>query len=143
MGVYKEKENYTNKYNEELEKAGLFFAFGQDQFEKYRTYRDETLDTNNYISVGMGGYIHKNDKEKLDKFFQEIAPKLKAEFLSKVKREDLILYELDNHECFYTGDIEDTYLGLKYYYDDLTEEEVCEVYRKNAKYWNAKYRKGF
>ena len=81
----------------------------------------------------MGGYIHKSNLKKLDNFLKNIAPKLKKEFAEKVDREKYILYELDNHECFYTYDISTAFSVLKDFYNDLTEEEVYSVLKKNQK----------
>ena len=136
MSFITEKEKHDKRFNEELEKAGIFWAFGSQQFEEYRTYKEESLDYKNYLSIGHGGYIHKKDREKLDKFFLEVVPQLNKEFAESVDRETHILYELDNHECFYTCDITDVFEGLKHYYNDITEEEIKKVFNKNKKHYN-------
>jgi len=38
------------------------------------------------------------------------------------------MYELNNHECFYVGDIEDAYAVLSDFY---TKDEVQAVFSKN------------
>lgn len=96
------KKDYEDKYNAELNKTGVFYAFSKEQFNQNKTKKDAS-DTE-YISVGLGGYIHKSDTDKLDKFLNEIAPKLRADFISKVNIDDFIKYELVNYECSYTGD---------------------------------------
>lgn len=136
MDIYKVKEEYDKKYNEELEKTGIFWAFGQEQFEKYRTHKrkNQTNKDNiykQYLAVSGGGYIHKKDKPKLDHFFNVIAPQLAKEFISKIDREEFILYELNNHECFYTHRPSDAIPSIKYYYPDLTEEELGKVFNKH------------
>lgn len=130
------KEEYTRKYNEGINKSGVFWAFSNEQFEENRTHKRKTLKNNsamfkNYLSIGCGGYIHKLDKPKLDNFLTNIAPKLKQEFVKNVDRNDYILYELINHECFYTHCIEDAYNILKSYFADITEEEIGEIYYKH------------
>lgn len=131
MNTYNLKEEYEKKYNEELNNTGVFWAFSSEQFELGKIPQDAP--NNEFCSIGMGGYIHKSNLEKLDNFFNNIAPKLKKEFTEKVDREKYILYELDNHECFYTYDISTAFSVLKDYYNDLTEEEVYSVFKKNQK----------
>ena len=58
--------------------------------------------------------------------------KISLEFKNEVAENKLrkanILHELNNHECFYTGDIEDALEALG---SDYTYEEVKEVYLAN------------
>lgn len=116
------KKDYEDKYNAELNKTGVFYAFSKEQFNQNKTKKDAS-DTE-YISVGLGGYIHKSDKDKLDRFLNEIAPKLRAEFISKVNIDDFIKYELVNYECSYTGDYTEVIEVIKMYYTDLSDEDI-------------------
>lgn len=63
------KKEYDKNYNNELNKACVFWAFSKEQFEKYKTHKDVPNDE--YISIGYGGYIHKsndiNDRDETDK----------------------------------------------------------------------------
>lgn len=129
MEVRELKEEYTNKYNEELMKCGVFFAFGNEQFQENKTYKEDN--NSSYISLGMGAYISEKDLEKYKNFCDIIAKDLKKDFITKVDKKDYILYELSNHECFYTGEIEDAHEVLKDYYKDITLEEIRQVYRDN------------
>ena len=136
MKIAELKEEYNNKYNEELNNTGIFWAFGMQQFEENRTYQKLKLNLKDYLSIGAGGYYHKRDKEKVEKFFKETAPKLRQEFLSKVDRKEYIKYELENHETFYTGRTHEIYKLLKSDYADLTQEEIDKVYNKYKKNYN-------
>ena len=78
--------------------------------------------------MGMGGYIPKlsldaylDDMATLRKWFKGEVNK------SKQQRIDYIAYELNNHEAFYTGDIEDTLNTLG---SDYTAKEVTKVFYK-------------
>lgn len=70
----------------------------------------------------------------MDNFFNEIVPKLKKEFISKIDINDLIKYELINHECYYTGDyteveeIINSYCNLS---KDEIHEKVKDIYLNN------------
>lgn len=118
------KNEYDKKYNEELNKTGLFWAFNKEQFDENKTHKDAP--DNEYLSVGAGGYIHKSNGSKFDNFFKNIVPKIKNDFLGKIKMEDLIEYELVNHEAYYTGDCTEVSFTIKDYYDDLSMEDICK-----------------
>ena len=119
---------YEKKYNEELNKTGVFWAFSNNQFQESKI--PQNGNDNEFLSIGMGGYIHKSNKDKLDKFTKEIVPILKREFIQNTNRKDHILYELLNHESFYSYEIEDVYDTLQFYYNDITEEEILEEFNK-------------
>lgn len=44
--------------------------------------------------------------------------------MSKVKIEDMIEYELINHECYYTGDYYSIVDIIKSYYPDFSSEKL-------------------
>lgn len=91
--MFKEiKKEYDKRYNEKLNRTGLFWAFGNNQFDENKAHKNAPA--NEYLSVGAGKYIHKSNKEKLDHFFEDIAPKLKSEFVSKINMDDLIKYKI-------------------------------------------------
>lgn len=110
----------------------MFFAFNKDQFDENKTYKNAPDDE--YLPIGGGVYIHKVDKSKLDNFYNSIVPKLKKEFLDKIKMEDLIEYELINHESYYTNNYTEVSFLINDYYEDLTLKEVStkvkEVYER-------------
>lgn len=123
----KAKKEYDEKYNKEFNKTGVFWAFSNEQFEENKTHKNAP--DNEYLSIGLGGYIHKSNKEKLDNFYKVIAPKLKKEFTNNININDLIDYELANHECYYTYDYSNV-IGLVQYYFDMDSNEVFEIVKK-------------
>lgn len=134
MENFREKrEEYGKKYNEKLAETGIFWAFGNEQFESNRTHKDKG---GKYFSIGFGGYFHEQDKEKVDKFFKEIAPALKADFKKKIDIKDMIEYELENHECYYTGDYEEVVDLVGSYYEEMERADILElvkeIYKKGA-----------
>ena len=44
--------------------------------------------------------------------------------MKKIKIEDLIEYELINHESYYIGDFTEVIFVVKDYYNDLSDEEI-------------------
>ena len=59
-----------------------------------------------------------------------MAPKLKADFVSKIDIEDLIKYELNNYEAYYTGDYTRVIAIAHDYYQDLSIEEITQRVKK-------------
>lgn len=125
---YEEKMKYEEKYNEEFNKTGVFWAFSNQQFEENKTHKEAP--DSEYISVGAGGYIHKSNKEKLDNFFKVILPKLKKEFINKIDIDNLIEYELINHECYYTGEWHEIIDIIKSYVPNIKKDRIKKVYDK-------------
>lgn len=115
------------KISELIKECRLFFAFSNKQFEK--GIKENPLDEGDkYFSISAGAYMpesnvkkYTNGCEEIDKWYNEIIKENNMD-------DEVILYELANHEAFYTGEINDTYnaLGGKY-----TNEKIWQVYNKN------------
>ena len=72
-------------------------------------------------------------KANADKLYQELETIYKDAILEDIKLHTLdriILRELENHECFYTGDITDCVEKLKDY-RNISEEKILKIYKKN------------
>lgn len=125
---------YDTKSNQALNDTGIFYAFSTEQFNNNKTKKDAS-DTE-YLSVMSGAYIHKSDKDKLDKYFNEILPQLKQDLINKIDIKDLIAYELSNYECYYTGDYTEILDIIKSFYKDKSDTELLDlikqVYYKKA-----------
>ena len=133
MSFSKAYREYDKEVNLELSNTGIFYAFSKEQFNQNKPKKDAS-DTE-YLSVGYGAYIHKKDKSKLDKYFNEIAPRLRQELVSKVNIEDFIHYELINHDCYYTGDYTEILEVLRPFYKDISDadmlDKIKDVYYKH------------
>lgn len=129
------KEEYSNKYNEEFNKTGVFWAFSNSQFEENKTHKNAPDEE--YKSVGCGGYIHISNLEKLKEFNTTISKQLKKEFVNKINIDDLIEYELINHECYYTGEWSEILPIIEDYLEsDISQrnnvlEQIEIIYRRN------------
>jgi hypothetical protein len=124
MKYTKIKEEYQNKLSELSEQVGLFWAFNTEQFIEGKT---KYPTTGKYTSIGMGGYLPSENVTKYLAGLKTLSQWYK-EAKKQVNKEEAILYELYNYECFYTGDITDAYEALS---DTYTKEEVQEVYRNH------------
>jgi len=121
----KQKEIYDKKYNKELQKSGIFYAFSNEQFKNNKI--PSNAPDNEFLSWFGGSYIHKDNKSKLVDFFDVKVKELQKEFKDNIKIEDYIKYELSNHECYYTSD----YLSIDYLVIELYPElSIQEVHKK-------------
>jgi hypothetical protein len=117
------KRQEQKKYDELLEQCGVFWAFSKEQFLKNKTPLKEG---EKYASIGAGGFMPKSN---FDKFIDGTKSIEKWCKVAVKDCTDAILYELNNYECFYTGDITDAMPRLKEL--GYTLAEVKKVYKAN------------
>ena len=114
---------FQAKMSEVLERNKVFFAFSELQLAEGLAKIQEKRE--NITGIGMGGFL---PKENLTKYLDEML-EVSGWFNDEVKKLDaneVIRYELNNYECYYTGDIEDAFGVLKNY--GLTRDQVLAVY---------------
>ena len=117
----KEKEDrFTALMNE----CRMFFAFSNEQFTANKTQKEPD---EKYLSIGAGSYMPKSCYPKWESGSKEINKWYKSTLKSKKLSETDILFELNNHEAFYTGDLSYTFDALEGRY---THEQIREVYNK-------------
>lgn len=121
------KKEYDQKYHDEFNKAGVFWAFTNAQFDENKTHKDAP--DSEYLSIGCGGYIHKSNKEKLDNFNNVIAPQLKKEFIKNIELNDFIDYELANYESYLDYDYSQVAYIISDYYN-LSNDKALEIVKK-------------
>jgi hypothetical protein len=120
--IKKEKQRMTDEL---FKKCGVFFAFSNEQFAKNKTPLKEG---EKYISIGAGGYMPKGNYDAFVEGLKEIKKFGKKKVEENNLAETEILYELNNHESFYTGDYSDVVDMFKGTY---TEEQIRNVYNKH------------
>jgi len=125
------KQERQAKYDQLFNEIGLFWAFGNDQFDEGKKKHPVT-EGHKYCSIGAGGYFPGQNKQAyidgmdaINAWEKTAKAELKA---NRAETEQAILYELQNHECFYTGDIDEVVDIFKGVY---TIEQIRAVYRKN------------
>ena len=119
--IKKQSSEDTNKF---MDECGVFWAFSNQQFLENKTVLKEG---EKYISIGAGGYMPKGNAKKLTEGLNSIAINFKKSVAENKQREAHILYELNNHEAFYTCEIDET---LDVLGSDYTSSEVQAVYKK-------------
>jgi hypothetical protein len=105
-----------------LESNGVFFAFSQDQLSKGRKEGVE------YVSGGGGMIIPEANKVKFETELSEATKKIIDYDKEHNTKEKIIIRELYNYECFYTGDVSDAIDALDGY--GFTKQEIYETYYK-------------
>ena len=119
-----------DKYNEINDKYGVFYAFSMKQFAEGQ--KENPLNKGEkYVSMGMGGYIRKSHLEGYLEGIKAIEDWFKVEHRN-INQDEAILYELNNYECFYSGDISTALEVLKE--QGITKEQVQAVYKKNYQF---------
>ena len=127
LSDYTEQEHTKvfNKYN-------AFFAFS---IEQLREGKKEGL---KYASRGAGlfqGYKDKKELKEFDEAFSKVSESGRKQDLKENGKEKIIERELNNYECYYTGEIEDTVEALASY--NISEKEIIDHYNKNKNnVWN-------
>jgi hypothetical protein len=124
------KQERQAKYDQLFDKIGLFWAFGDDQFDEGKQKHPLT-EGQKYCSIGAGGYFPGQNKQAYTDGMDTItawAKIARAELkANKEEAEQAILYELKNHECFYSSEIDEVIDIFKGIY---TREQIRAVYRK-------------
>jgi hypothetical protein len=116
------KKEKQTKFDTLLKDCKVFFAFSNEQFETNKT---ELKEGEKYISIGAGGYMPKSYIQTYLDGSKDIEKWYKKSIKEGKQQDAEILYELNNHECFYTGSIDDI-LYLPY-----TREQIMKVYNEN------------
>lgn len=120
---------YLNDYTETatsaaLNKAQAFFAFSEKQLQE--GLNKVGLQRNQVCSMGSGLIAA---KDKADQLFQDMEQVHRAGIAADIADNGIpaiIIRELYNHECFYTGDIEPCVDKLQAY--GITEPQILAAY---------------
>jgi len=102
-----------------IKKHRVFFAFSNEQFAEGKTPLKEG---EKYVRCLSGGFIPNSEVKEFFDTLDSIVKNYNTQ--AKKLKKDHILYELFNHECFYTGDISDACRVLPY-----TKKAVLKVYQ--------------
>jgi hypothetical protein len=127
MNYHQIRNHKEAKVSKLIKECQMFFAFSDEQLAKGMKENPLTPG-DKYASFGSGVYLPKSNVEKYQKGSQEIDRWKRAIIEENNMHDEVIRYELANHEAFYTGEIEDTYHALECEY---TKEKIWDVYNLN------------
>jgi len=99
---------------------GAFFAFGDKQFN------EQKVDGVQYISLHSGMIVPKDNAEDVVSEIKLASAAHTERVLAQYSPEELIDYELGNHECHISGDIDDAASALKPF--GIEREQVIARY---------------
>ena len=116
--------NMQEKMTEVFNKYGVFFAFSDEQFLRQRVEGVE------YTTFGAGSVIPVENYDAFMEEFNQLDDAHTKFKLENFTKEELILEELRNHECFYTWEIDEVVELMKGKYN-FTLQDVQEVFNKN------------
>ena len=111
------QEKQTSLFKE----TGVIFAFSQKQFEEQR--KEGVV----YVNLGMGCLVPKENMEDFKTRHAQLIEDGIAQDLQENGKEAIIIRELENFECFYTGDVSNDVIEYLDGYQ-ITKEEIFNVF---------------
>jgi hypothetical protein len=119
------KKEQQNRFDAIIKESGMFFAFSDQQMEEGK--KNCPLESGDeYVRSYAGGVLPRSKSKAFNIASDNLQVWVEETIKENNLKEQHILYELDNHEAFYTYDITNSMMSLPY-----TEEEVSEVFHKN------------
>jgi hypothetical protein len=130
MKTYHEiKDKHTKAIDNIITKNNVFFAFSNSQLEEGKAKINIT-ENKDLVSIGAGGFIPRQNADLFFKEMKEETARYNKELKdAKEAQEQAILYELNNHESFYAGNIDPVFELFEGIY---TKDEIIKVYKKNV-----------
>jgi len=122
LSDYMEKAQ-TQLFNE----LGVFFAFSGKQFEEGKKKIDHLFKKEDRIcDCGYGMFCISRNAKKLMEGLEKIhSDAVKQDIMENGVR-NIIIRELGNHECWYTGDISDAVEKLKPY--GVEKQQIKQIF---------------
>jgi|TARA_R100001015_G_scaffold18644_2_gene12331 hypothetical protein len=126
---------YLSHYMEEGQSAlfkemKVFFAFNNKQFEE-GLQKHNLNKRHKIVSMGHGMYCPKKNAVKVINGLEGIYKLAIEKDLKENGIEKIVLRELENHECFWSGEIIDCVEKLENY--PVTQEYIEKIYFKYYK----------
>ena len=110
----------SNDISKLLKRLGAFFAFSSAQFNESKKEGVE------YVSLGAGLIIPEENAKEFGKCFDAIQTDAIKRIKEKYSVEYIVEYELGNHECYCTGDIEPAVDALDSY--NIQRDTIKRIY---------------
>ena len=118
-------QDYINEAQTELfDKYGVFFAFSDEQWDDQVNPKLNKAD-HCYLTAGM--YCPKANVEDFLTDHAKVVAQGRHNDIAENGLQAIIRRELNNYECYYTGDAEDAIEALKGY--PVTTEDILKVFK--------------
>ena len=126
------RQKTTEMMNELFTEMGVFWAFGNKQLEEgIAKHKERFGEDCKLVRLPHGGFMPKMNVDELLERQKEIKEFEKKALESGNLKEQHILYELNNYECFYVNDWTEAVNATGY-----PEQDVIDVFNKyKAEYW--------
>ena len=118
-------QDYINEAQTKLfDKYGVFFAFGEEQWDDQV---NPELTKADYFHITAGMYCPKENTNDFLTDHAKVVAQGRHNDIAENGLNAIVRRELNNYECYYTGDIEDAVEALKGY--PVNKEDVLKIYR--------------
>lgn len=121
------KDEEQIKLSDLFKKSGIFFAFSTEQFN---SQKQEGV---KYASAGAGMIIPVANINNFNKEFDKLNEETRKQYDLYCTMDEYILFELYNHEAFYTCNLQSNFEAIRQEYPKCTMEDVGRVYYDNIK----------
>lgn len=135
-------KKYKENRQKDFDKLPIYWAFGEQQFKELLQklgLQDTKEDLQKLVSIGAGGIMRKCDLYLLENHNETFSnKKLKFWLTQNFKfAYSAFKYEMNNHEYYYTCDINDTLESLSLTADDIQKNAITRLAFLRAKkdYW--------
>lgn len=130
--LYKELKS---EHEQQVNNFPMFFAFDKNQFDEgMRKFGLHPDNKDQLLSIGLGGFILKSDKEAYKEMFKQQDNDMKNAIANSDQFIfDMFNYELANHEYTYTYEIDDTLQALGLTFEEVQADERLLNGLKEAK----------
>lgn len=129
---HKSRETYKEmkqRHQSEVNALPLAFAFSEKQYrDKLAEWRitPEEAKAGAIIGIGNGGFIRSSDRDLVNGTFERIAEEEAAAIAADQDGTgyiyEMFLYELNNHEYSYTGDVDETLNALGISWEEMADK---------------------
>lgn len=129
--------NYSKKFDQILEDCHIIFSFEVEDLKKQiNDLKSQGImsEDEEVARLGCGLFVPKSLYNSYITKVKEWEDEQKNELLNPEKRLAKIKYELNNYECYYTGEIDEAVEALEGL--GITRQEIQEVYSKKSLTYN-------
>ena len=134
IGLKPERETYKamkDRHQAEVNALPLAFAFSKDRYiEKLAEWNitEAEAEAGAILSIGAGGFIRATDEELVKSTFERIHDETEAAIAADTTGDgfiyEMFLYELNNHEYSYTGDVDETLDALNITWEEMADNRA-------------------